>query len=321
MAYAMGAVLPDRERATSVLCNNYIQLETAESPTCKAHLVRLVPIISPSTFSKCKLGPQQKFLPANASDLLHAIVISLRKHFYVRLLVDEFFIPDRWRYGKQHGVHDVLVIGADPSQRMLTLIGYCSDGRYKTSSCGFQELCTAFFALPQKKLDSFIAFRYSAEHVPALNPAHIASSLAGFLECKSDGFDQLYPSIAPTCLKSSRRYGLNCFDFVQEYLRSLPSAPTYIDRRPFSLIYEHAMLMEHRSTVLFSPKNCSQEHQEMKGFLRSATTIASRLKLMSLVSDRRASIEHITFMQKLCRDLRDFSEKGSRCMMEGISRL
>lgn len=306
MAYALGAILPFKESGEFALLNNYIQLESS-GPVNKSPAIRFAPFIGPTTFLERGLGPQYSLSPRNKDDFIEALNNTLLNGFLARLLVDEYYIPERSATGLRHNFHDVLVIDVSLNMESCTIIGYCDDRRYRASLCGTDILYRAFY--PQKYLgpETFVAYAFAPTKPLSLNKQLIIESLKAYVEStptnkthvRGDPYEPVY--------------GLSIFKIVTEYLRQLEPSKTFLDRRLFSILADHARMMKSRSDYFrVGGKGAEDE------IFHAAVLVADRLKLLSLLPRPVNSLRYVELMISLCNELRRLSEASA---VQLISRL
>jgi hypothetical protein len=317
IAFVLGAaeVSCTRNQYNALLANYFIQVESAPNFSPQDHLIRFVPFLGPTTLSRHKLGTQLPFTPINAGEFIDAIGVALRNGFYVRILVDEFFIPEHWTFKTLHKIHDVLLTGINLASDIVHLVGYCLDNKFRASTCSVQQLCDAFFAIPKDPpLPRFIAFKFEPERL-AIDTVSILSSMIAFLDSKATMETQLVDPIHPG-KDDVRRYGVSVFDFLAEYINIHPEKIP-LDRRPFSLIADYFLLMRARRSSLcasvpsFRDTGSDEEYDEIHREVR-------RMVLLSCASPNRLTRDHLNALSVACTNLRCFAVRSTEKLIDGI---
>jgi hypothetical protein len=311
-AYALGAALPVGKEAGSILDNNYIQLESARSYLPQHHLLRFAPYIGPTTFAENGLGVQSALVPRTRRDLISALVRSISHGFFVRLLVDEYFVPERWSHLTTHRMHDILVTGIDLAKKDVTIVGYCRDRRYRESHCSVRELCAAYFSVPHHPgVDRFIAFKFQPRTAIKLNLGLIQESLVNFIEAKPSPRTKLPdPSDGAP---GGGAYGLAAFDYVSGYIE-IQARNSRMDRRPFSTLLDHALLMQRRAQRVSGHIGDPDRFSREAPLFSENCYTAKKLKLLSMVSIDSFKTERVKLMLDLCRRLKGLSAECAECV-------
>lgn len=245
-------------------------------------------------------------------ELSTAVTTSLQRGFLVRLAVDEYYIPDRRAYRNLHRIHDVLITASSHDGTAFELMGYCADRRYRGSACSLEELSQGYFgAVGKYGPAGFLAFRAEMQRPVVANPRFIKLQLECFLESKSP--PQPTPGAA-TGTNDSLLYGLRVFDVCVEYTKGL-RATEWLDRRVFSLAAEHSETMLRRTRRLGSALQVQIDEVPAE----RATQISSRLKMLSLLPDKRRSEAFLAEMEKLFRDLKHESQKAAETLWQALN--
>ena len=71
-------------------------------------------------------------------------VQAIEDGFYAICKVDEFYVPRRACFQRQHFVHSLLIFGYDYSEQCFDVIGYTETGAYTATQIGFSQFRDAF---------------------------------------------------------------------------------------------------------------------------------------------------------------------------------
>ncbi|MBT3274718.1 MAG: hypothetical protein HN368_16285 [Spirochaetales bacterium] len=118
-----------------------------------------LPLLDTQLFDRSVL---EKIGPASLSKFL---MRCLDDELYVRLYVDEFFIPDRSAYKRAYMPHRLLLFGYDRCLSCFDTIGFLKNGRYAVSQVHSADLERAFYST---RLMEEIHERERGERDPAL---------------------------------------------------------------------------------------------------------------------------------------------------------
>lgn len=71
------------------------------------------------------------------------IKMGLHNKRYVYLCADEYYIPNRSRFNKEHRYHDIIIYGYDDESKEFYVAGYNEKDVYKESKCSYSLMCAA----------------------------------------------------------------------------------------------------------------------------------------------------------------------------------
>lgn len=306
-AFALGAI--PRPDLDTVVDNNFIQLAAQENLADQVIPICFLPLISPVNYSACKLGLKLNYAPKSAGELLQALRSSLSKGFLIRLLVDDYYIPDRWTFGKTHRLHDILVVDHAGDDSFL-LAGYRADDRYGFSTCTYAALASGYSATAsQVGENGFIAFRYFASAAPEPDLRRMKEHLGCLLSSRAIA-EEKTPSGAKLGLGL---HGLAVFEAIDAYIGGVKPGQ-YIDKRVFYLLAEHAKAMQERSLRVQRSRG-GPELQRIPG---EAREVAGQLAFMSLRRGANRSSSYMDTMRTLCRRLKEHTRMAAEHLYEQL---
>lgn len=73
-------------------------------------------------------------------DIVELIRDEIKEGWYVYICIDEFYIPERDVYQKEHFLHDCLVYGFDDSKKEFYIIGYNDKRMYRESKASYTQI-------------------------------------------------------------------------------------------------------------------------------------------------------------------------------------
>jgi len=128
-AYTLGIILQE-EKNYFWLYNNYIQLIYSREGGNGTFNFNMV--FAPYQPVLIRNRLDEKLLNSLNIDRLEYITIAINEGKYVYATVDEYYIPNRIFYQKQHYQHDIMILGVDESKKTFTVIGYDDKKQYST---------------------------------------------------------------------------------------------------------------------------------------------------------------------------------------------
>lgn len=300
-AYVLGAVMANGDCGDVLLENEYNELIWSDSE--RGHLMRFHPHIAPTTFAKHGLGVQTSFHPTSDSDLLAAVIASIKSGYYVRLLVDEFHIPERWCYLRHHRLHDILVVGVDIERGYFELAGYTSAGRFGKTLCDLNQMCMAYFGVGGKiHAARFVAFKYDPKASRKLDKEAICRALKRFIGSEPPSGHRRDDGRKDG--SGMERYGASVFECLEAYVEQ-NGGRSRLDRRPFSIVVDYAVLMRRRAMRLGLRGSAGAEGWRSSNTVFDENeSLARSLKMLSMLPSSAMTSEHIGTMRNLCKRLK-----------------
>lgn len=154
----------------------------------------------------------------------------------ISFFVDEFYIPNRARYNKEHKTHQLLVIGYDFQNDQVKIIGYDASYSYCTSYISTVSLINGFSCCPYIRMLSENVTIYQVKDIQKTYDIDINIF-------KSDLFE-FYHSINSYSPEVAVDYGVNKIDFGLQCYKTLGdffANPNYYTKNHpmFYMICEH----------------------------------------------------------------------------------
>lgn len=82
-------------------------------------------------------------LNTTAPDLTEQITAEIQKGRYVFTFLDEFYIPGRYTYQRNHYMHGNLIFGYDDVQKQFAAAAYTNRGKYEETTFSYEEFAAA----------------------------------------------------------------------------------------------------------------------------------------------------------------------------------
>lgn len=134
LAYSF-SILGTDQNSCNWLCNQYTQLINDGKNSMTFYLDFLhrqdaleCERISCETIKKFKI------------DIVELIRDKIKEGWYVYICIDEFYIPERDAYQKEHFIHDCLVYGFDDFKKEFHIIGYNDKEMYQDSRVSYIQI-------------------------------------------------------------------------------------------------------------------------------------------------------------------------------------
>lgn len=199
-------------------------------------------------------------LVGGQTDIIPNLIECMQYDYYVYLKVDEFFIPDRSFYQKDHFVHDVLVFGYDLHEKSLDVIGFNNKGQFLRSRISVDQFDQAYKSGRQMDKNrtalgfhEFFLFKYKQNGKYDFDLDLVAELLDDYLNSRntSDRFRMFKNPQNPEL----SAFGMEIYRYLIDYCRLLMEDLAEYDIRPFHLLWEHKKCM--LSRMEFIQTNCN----------------------------------------------------------------
>lgn len=270
-AFLTGALLGAHSDNMSFVLNNYIQLSSV-SLYSNSHLLSFIPLMGVDHVSGIDAGVTVVHKPGSATDAENIIVNGLNSGSYARIVIDEFFVPDRPSFKKTHHIHDNMVIGYCASCKVCWIAGYLPEktgnhSSFGVSLCPLSIIGSAIFSCPKssdpKSLRNLISL-FSPKRAPELNPQFIKQQLMDFLSARHNPnlfLKNGYNAISIEKQKEVTQkvvFGIEIYTHIYDYLLMCFKKRNYLDPRVFRLLWEHKVCMTKRVHALGSTSKNSK---------------------------------------------------------------
>jgi hypothetical protein len=333
-AYSLGVVMPIPALARRVICENFIQIVSSTEWITRSQAMYFSPLLTLESLAEAGMGVSSVFSPASGGELMQALIAAIRQGYVVRLRIDEYHLPDRKAYHQRRRPHECLVVAIDRNGSAVELVGYCSDGRYRSSTCPASTICKAHFAIPNTPgRTRFLAFKANPEIPKEPRIDQIRTRLDSFLAGRLSGTqvilqDKVLPPPGQThtvwfkskTAEGKYAIGLKCYEMVEEYLSANAEIPVQIDRIIFSLLAEHAITMRVRAESLLEGY-AGIDGAMVARLLQEVCSLAGKNKLLSLIDGRSKDISLRQSMAKNCAKARGLMEQSVVFLLRTIDQM
>lgn len=229
----------DDERYKNWFYTNYIQLHA--SYNLESHFdVKLDYYTGMKTYDRydmCNPWIRQCFVDSQMlieDDIVDFIKRSIDCNYYVALMLNERYTPDKWAYQYQDFDHESMVYGYDMDQKMVYLVGFDKNQYFSAYELSFEIFKEAYHKLS----------RYYEVRLMRFEVQPFVYSLDKELICKMfreyrDGVDSSYRNEL-NINQPIRCYGMKIYDVLLRNLAKL------CDKRIAYIIHEHKQIMVNR---------------------------------------------------------------------------
>lgn len=161
----------------------------------------------------------------------------IRQGCYISGGFNEFYIPQKWPFGKYHFDHDYLIYGYNDNSRVFYSAGYLENGRFDHFSVSYDDYLLG--VINQQQPDRYINYhKANSLYRPTLTTSNMKNKLLDYIysrcSCKTDCPDEVY--------------GIDGWQMLACYVQE--HKHTTLDVRYGRLFSEHRYLMLERMRIL-----------------------------------------------------------------------
>jgi len=210
----------------------------------------------------------------NAVDFVRNLLFDNK---YIIAEIDDFYIPCRLFYNREHLRHASLIYGYDDDKRVFYISGYDENWIYIKSTITYEELSKAFYSTHE---NSYFNIRsYKKSHQFKFNKKLMKDFFVDYLE-SNDSYYRTFHSYNPVInfaklgLKLERKFlkskvicGMAVYEPFIEYISALGSEGVFL--KTFHTFYEHKKLM--RMRIEFMQEN---------GYIQNAENVYEQSKII-----------------------------------------
>lgn len=284
-AFILSILQTDRRRTEPWIFNNYIQ--TVYRPANNAHY---------DIFASWEiLGSVfwwKQFTHEVIEDCGGSFVDfakgAINREFYIYCFADQFYIPHRPLFGKQHIIHDELIFGFDDDKKTFDIIAFTETGDYRPTTLTYEQL--------ENSAPPYIGYLQINRDTPMrLDPTLISATLRDYLEPSLIKHRyNMWRDVDPDDV-----YGIDASKMLTELFKSQRDGKTPLDIRGAHILFEHKQLMQKRIDYLLSKgfmtdKTLSTEFSEIN---KKAATLR-RIYLRSFIGGETAPLDKVVSLNE-----------------------
>jgi len=230
------------------LHSNYIQIEC--DPNYQVHLYTTIWHVVRDEFTS------RSALRSLGMEIVPFVIDSLEQDYYVMTYVDEFYIPGKRCYQREHNFHEILIYGYLPDRAAFLTVGYNHEQKFIAGEVSYSDFQAAFNAPEANTTIKLFKKRQDVDF--DLNTEDIRELLLDLLYSRNTykRFKRMGYS------REGCVYGLEVYDRLAEYLGLLATGEEEYDHRQMYLLWEHKKCMVNRLKFLHD-----------RGCMKSGSTI------------------------------------------------
>ncbi|MEF2965633.1 hypothetical protein V3851_07305 [Paenibacillus sp. M1] len=256
-----------------------------------------------------------------SNSVIEFVIQCIDLGFYVKTNWDEYYIPERFYYLKEHFDHDVLVYGYDRTEKVFYTQGYNKYGQYGVYKAPFDVFEQGYAAGGQHT----VCFRNKKNWSAPFNLDNVKSLLRQYLNAEDTS------QIQNDYENNDRQYtyGMGVYHFIDNYLENLLPRRLAFDRRVLYSLWEHKACMVSRlkymSELGYTEDEQSFQYEEIEKKTRTLLNMFLKAGLLAgtnlseakrLIKNVRVGIQYISefeqhFFEKLLASLSSQNSQAS----------
>ncbi|MCR5148501.1 MAG: hypothetical protein K6C35_05990 [Eubacterium sp.] len=234
-------------------------------------------------------------------DIIELICTAISRDYYVKVYLDEYFLPYRWTYKKQHYTHESLFFGFDNEKKELYGLAYVTDKdgyHFKKFAVSMEDVKEAYYSQIEKGvLSERIAFMScNPERFYEFDKETVKRGIYEYLN--SIGTDKKYSSINNPDDKYT--FGIGIYDLLMDYYKGGVKNKLVI---PLHIIYEHKKLMLDRILYMIDNHYLRHDQSIINGFYELAEK-ANTCKFLFLRYSANESEKAFRKMEKAINEVK-----------------
>lgn len=248
LAYPLSIIL-NYEECYPWFYSNYIQLRWSKD--LKSHLTFYFP--GTEKIPEMLLNPwidgqlmQKSTLESNNIDSIRFFINCIDEGYYVHSWFDEFFVPRRFSYRKNHFFHDFLITGYNEDEKLFYLLGYSNKSVFETTEIGFEQLQEALFSRHEETCswlhNEVMLFKKTDSCTYNFDLNHVYSSLEDYL-LKTDNSKDFAMFAKPN---NELIFGRSVYEYLKKYFNLLNDNKIDYNLNMLHIFYEHKRCMSMR---------------------------------------------------------------------------
>ncbi|MCX8132096.1 MAG: BtrH N-terminal domain-containing protein [Clostridia bacterium] len=270
-----------------------------------------------SMFSRNRFCPffkvsliNRKFMESKWDSIIDFVIESIDFGFYVYLNIDTYYIPVYENYLKQHSRHDIFIYGYDKEKKILNTADFFILQKYSHADVGFDDFEQSYVNYHLTGEADFVhgieLYTFEKEEYK-FDIYNTAKSINEFLLSKNTMIASDWEVFDD---KDDIVYGLQVYDVLHDYLLKVYKGETYLDIRPFHMLYDHKTIMLQRIKYLEKSNYLSSTEQLTNAYSELQTQCLSiRNKIIKALL-----LEDVSILEKSLNKLKMISEKEKWAM-------
>lgn len=239
-------------------------------------------------------------------DVIDFVCKAISKNNYVKLYLDEFYLPYRFSYKEEHYIHESLFWGYDYGKSELYGLAYVTDStgyQFKKFSVNMEDVRQAYYAVSVKSVqqERIMLMSCNREKYYEFDINTVKNSIYEYVN--SIQTDQKYSEINNPNVDYI--FGISMYDALISYYKNDVKSKTVI---PLHIIYEHKKLMLDR--IVYMIENQYIKHDpEIIADYKKIIDKAYKCKLLFLKYSYAETESSYKKLKNCINEIKDFDKE------------
>ena len=183
---------------------------------------------------------------------LNLIIDCINSDTYIHAMIDNYYIPFKENYLIRHFLHDILIVGYDLNKKVVFGYEFSEQGRYCCKEISFNNITKAFQVYDTENNPDYLnktiyLYRINEDSDYMFDIRNIINSIKAYLYAKVPEYWEMYNNEN----RDEVVFGVDIYGVLKDYsIRNSQMESSYIDIRPYYLLYDHKKLMAIRIKYL-----------------------------------------------------------------------
>ncbi len=247
----------------------------------------------------------------DVKDIIGFIIDKINTGHYIIINVDEYYLPQKDRYLKEHFVHQQLVYGYDNLQKKVMAVGFDSERIFTDIEFNYSDFeeayekgkvnCNEYITWVNERAIQTLRPKGKNQEYD-FRPEYFTQQLDGYLNCSNANSEIVYDFTSITDLEKCDpvRFGINYHDALIQHIKKVLDGNFTVYYNCFHLLYEHKKGIIDRLKYIF--KTCDG-YKGLEALINEYSQVVARanaIRLRAFELDCEAeNTEHVNPMQTL----------------------
>lgn len=265
-------------------------------------------------------------------DIIDFIKGFISDGYYVRLILDEYYLSEKPAFGKEHNLIQVLIFGYNDTEKRMKAIGFLKDNVFGIYEQSYQETIDSYNACRDLYSDEVIWHKlYNAILIKVkdvnkkyrFNSSKLIDGIQKYISSCGDA-SVLRPEIRHQ-MGDNAVFGIQVYDEVIIHLNNLLEGNFTMDYRFIHLLSEHKKLLN-KKLIYFDEHHCGSDR--LKGLISQYAHICSSfewvrsLYLKNVLADNDfktiyGQLKNKEVLVKIIESIKDIQDK-EKIILSGI---
>lgn len=300
-------IIYDEERIKPWFYCNYIQLEWLDDWCITFSILQDYYVGYPYIDKQILI---RDTIDNSGIDIVDFLISNINQGWYTHLCFDEYYIPNKESYQKEHIPHDNMICGYDLEKQIFTLFGYADSAKLEVTYAGFDEVRKGYQELAKiiypdaigsmQYYNLIFMIKKNMDLIYRIDVDYLEKSLEDYLYGRT--YAEHFRMIKN--IVSNKIYGLNIYE---KLLHAFQEKEEKIieDIRLLTTLYEHKNIMASRIDYLMETGIIRYDADLLREFedIKRKTAEIRSIQLYYILGRNQ------NILQKISQNLYDLRQK------------